>query len=84
MTRRQRSPQTSVRSLNYARAAEAAYGWIVERPITLGTLSALQAEIVRGTDSDGPEAGAMRQSQVFIGAKHRPDAEARFIPPPPG
>ena len=70
--------------MNYARAADAAYGWIAERPITLGMLSALQAEIVRGTDSDGPEAGAMRRSQVFIGAKHRPVAEARFIPPPPG
>jgi Fic family protein len=37
---------------NYARAAEAAYGWIAERPITLGMISDLQAEIVRGTDSD--------------------------------
>jgi len=70
--------------MNYARAADAAYGWIGERPITLGMLALLQAEIVRGTDSDGPEAGSIRQSQVFIGAKHRRVAEARFIPPPPG
>jgi Fic family protein len=70
--------------MSYARAADAAYGWIAERPITLGMLSALQAGIVRDTDGDGPEAGAIRQSQVFIGAKHRRVADARFIPPPPG
>jgi Fic family protein len=70
--------------MSYARAADAAYGWIAERPTTLGMLSALQAGIVRGTDGDGPEAGAIRQSQVFIGAKHRRVADARFIPPPPG
>lgn len=70
--------------VNYARAADAAYGWISERPITLGMLASLQAEIVRGTESDGPEAGSIRDSQVFIGAKHRRVSEARFIPPPPG
>lgn len=70
--------------MNYARAADAAYGWIGERPITLGMLASLQAEIVRGTESDGPEAGSIRESQVFIGAKHRRVSEARFIPPPPG
>lgn len=70
--------------MNYARAADSAYGWISERPISLGMLAALQAEIVRGTESDGAEAGAVRESQVFIGAKHRRVSEARFIPPPPG
>lgn len=70
--------------MNYARAADAAYAWIGDRPITLGMLGSLQAEIVRGTDSDGPEAGSIRQSQVFIGAKNRRVSEARFIPPPPG
>ena len=47
-------------------------------------MASLQAEIVRGTDSDGPEAGSIRERQVFIGAKHRRVSEARFIPPPPG
>jgi Fic family protein len=70
--------------INYARAADAAYGWIGERPITLGMLASLQAEIVKGTESDGPEAGSIRQSQVFIGARHRRVSEAWFIPPPPG
>lgn len=70
--------------MNHARAADAAYGWIGERPITLGMSASLQAEIVRGTGSDGPEAGSIRESQVFIGAKHRRVSEARFVPPPPG
>ena len=47
-------------------------------------IAALQAQIVRGTSSDGPDAGSIRETQVFIGAKHRRVAEARFIPPPPG
>ena len=69
---------------NYARAADAAYAWIAERPITLSMLCGLQAEIVKDTDSDGPEAGAVRTRQVFIGARDRRLSEARFIPPPPG
>lgn len=70
--------------MNYTRAADAAYAWVADRPITLGLLCSLQAEIVRGTPSDGPEAGSVRETQVFIGAKNRRVAEARFIPPPPG
>ncbi len=70
--------------LNYARAADAAYAWINDRPITLGMLCGLQAEIVKDTDSDGPEAGAIRTKQVFIGARDRRVSEARFIPQPPG
>jgi len=57
--------------MNYTRAADAAFDWIKERPITIPLLSNLQAEIVRGTDSD-------------VGTKNRPITEARFIPPPPG
>ncbi len=70
--------------MNYAQAADAAYSWIKERPVTLAMLAALQKEIVKGTESDGPEAGAIRERQVFIGAKDRRLREARFIPPPPG
>jgi Fic family protein len=70
--------------MNYVRAADMAYEWIAERPITIGFISDLQAEIVRDTDSDGPDAGNVRRTQVFIGAKHRRVTEARFVPPPPG
>lgn len=70
--------------MNYTRAADTAFAWIQDRPITLGMIADLQAQIVRGTSTDGPDAGALRTTQVFIGAKHRRVAEARFIPPPPG
>jgi Fic family protein len=70
--------------MNYTRAADAAYAWVAERPITLGLVRSLQAEIVHGTPSDGADAGKLRTTQVFIGAKNRRVAEARFIPPPPG
>jgi Fic family protein len=70
--------------MNYIRAADSAHAWVNERPITLSLITALHAEIVKGTSSDGPEAGSLREKQVFIGAKNRRVAEARFIPPPPG
>ena len=70
--------------MNYTRAADSAYAWIEDRPITSGMISALQAMIVRGTESDGADAGAVRTTQVFIGAKRRRVADARFVPPPPG
>ena len=70
--------------MNYSRAAESAYSWIADRPIKMHLLCELQSEIVRGTPSDGPEAGSVRTKQVFIGASHRRVTEARFVPPPPG
>lgn len=70
--------------MNYTRAADTAYAWVLERPITLNLLCGLQAEIVRGTASDGPEAGGVRSTQVFIGARNKRVGEARFVPPPPG
>lgn len=70
--------------INYTRAADSAFIWINERPIALSMIAALQAQIVRGTPADGPNAGSIRDTQVFIGAKHRRVDEARFIPPPPG
>lgn len=70
--------------LNYAVAAELGHSTVATQPISRGLMSSLQAVIVRGTDADGPEAGEVRSSQVFIGPKDRPITEARFVPPPPG
>ena len=70
--------------MNYTYAAEAGYAWVADRPITMHLLSSLQARIIKGTDSDGQEAGQIRTTQVFIGAKNRRISEARFVPPPPG
>jgi Fic family protein len=70
--------------VNYVRTAELAYSWIWESPLTKGLMSSLQGELLKGTESDGPQSGGVRTTQVFIGPRDRPITEARFIPPPPG
>jgi Fic family protein len=70
--------------MNYTRAADAGYAWVVDRPVTMTLLSSLQALIISGSEADGPEAGQIREKQVFIGAQSRRISEARFVPPPPG
>ncbi|MCW2962674.1 MAG: Fic family protein [Thermoleophilia bacterium] len=68
--------------LNYIRAAEDAFEWINERPITVGMLEGLQGTLTAGTATLDP--GQLRTRQVAIGAKGRPIHEARFVPQPPG
>lgn len=68
---------------NYVTAAERAYELIEQgHPITVRLLEDLQAELLRGTASDGSLAGSVRTTQVFIGVGNRRVASARFIPPP--
>ncbi|UGT59437.1 Fic family protein [Nocardia asteroides] len=70
---------------NYVRAAELAYQWVADgRPITVRLLEDLQAVLVRGTHSDGRDAGSVRTTQVFIGVGRGRVENARFVPPPPG
>ncbi len=79
------SPSAAVTEvLNYVRAAEQAFDWIVERPITKTLLCELQAMLVRGTDGDLPDAGGIRSRQVLIGPQGCSVGEARFVPPPAG
>lgn len=70
--------------INYVRAAEQAYDWVKERPITVGLLREVHAILVRGTRGDGPDAGRVRTIQVFIGLNTGAVEGARFVPPPPG
>lgn len=70
--------------LNYIVAAEQAFHWIEERPITVQLLANLQRTLVSGTPSELPDAGRIRDRQVFIGARNAPIDRARFVPPPPG
>ncbi|MBQ0991402.1 Fic family protein [Micromonospora sp. H61] len=70
--------------VNYVRAAEMAYEWIKERPITIGMLRQLQKVLVKGTRADTADAGDVRSIQVFIGLSAGRVTEARFVPPPPG
>lgn len=70
--------------VNYVRAAEMAYDWIQERPITIGMLRELQKVLVRGTRGDTSDAGNVRSIQVFIGLNTGRVEDSRFVPPPPG
>jgi Fic family protein len=70
--------------VNYVRAAEMAYEWIRERPITIGMLRELHKVLVRGTRGDTSDAGKVRSIQVFIGLNAGRVKDARFVPPPPG
>jgi Fic family protein len=76
-------PQVS-EVVSYVRAAEAAYEWIENRPITIGMLRELQKILVRGTRGDTSDAGNVRSIQVFIGLNVGRVEDARFVPPPPG
>ena len=69
---------------NYVTAAERAYELIEQgQPISIRMLEDLQRELLRGTASDGPHAGSVRTTQVFIGVGNRRVVSARFVPPPP-
>jgi len=68
---------------NYVTAAEEAYELIAKgHPISIRMLEDLQGELLRGTASDGPHAGGVRTTQVFIGVGNRRVDSARFVPPP--
>ena len=69
---------------NYVRAAELAFEWIRERPVTIGMLRELQRVLVKGTPGDTSDAGKVRSVQVFLGVNAGRVTDARFIPPPPG
>jgi Fic family protein len=70
--------------LNYVVAAEEAFSWIDERPLTTGLVASLQHILVQGTPGEYTDAGRIRDRQVFIGPRDAPIAEARFVPAPPG
>ena len=69
---------------NYVEAAELAFDWIRDKPITVGMLEQLQKILVRGTRGDSHDAGRIRTAQVFIGADGGRVDDARFVPSPPG
>ena len=54
------------------------------RPVSESLTRELQQLLVSGTKSDGPQAGDIRTTQVFIGANTRRIEDARFVPMPPG
>ena len=70
--------------LNYVVAAEEAFDWISERPLTTGFLGNVQRTLVHGTAGDHSDAGGVRDRQVLIGAHDAEIEEARFVPAPFG
>jgi Fic family protein len=70
--------------LNYVIAAEEAFSWIRERPLTTNLIENLQRLLVQGTPGEYSDAGRIRDRQVFIGPKNAPIEEARFVPAPFG
>lgn len=70
--------------LNYVVAAEEAFDWIAERPLTVPFVTGLQRTLVRGTPSEHEDAGRLRDRQVMIGPKGAPITAATFVPVPPG
>lgn len=70
--------------LNYVVAAEQAFTWIKDRPLTATLVTGLQHTLVQGTPSEHDDAGRLRDRQVVIGPKGSPIAAATFVPTPPG
>jgi Fic family protein len=70
--------------LNYVAAAEEAFDWVRERPLTRGMIESLQGILVLDTPSQRADAGRLREVQVFIGPRDTEIRDARFVPPPPG
>lgn len=70
--------------LNYVVAAQEAFEWVGERPLTAGFIANLQLRLVGGTPSQHRDAGRIRDRQVMIGPRNARIGEARFVPAPPG
>jgi Fic family protein len=70
--------------LNYVVAAEQAFSWVMERPLTAGLMEGVQQVLVHGTPSEFSDAGRIRDRHVFIGPKDAPIEQARFVPAPYG
>ncbi len=70
--------------LNYVFAAEHAFEWVTDRPLTGGFLGALQGFLVQGTGGEYSDAGGLRDRQVLIGPADTAIEEARFVPAPFG
>ncbi len=70
--------------LNYVAAAQLAFEWVEERPLTSGLMGELQRTLVQGTAGEHSDAGGLRDRHVFIGPPDAPISDARFVPAPHG
>ena len=70
--------------LNYVAAAQLAFEWVEDRPLTGGLMGELQWTLVQGTAGEHADAGGLRDRHVFIGPTEAPITDARFVPAPHG
>jgi Fic family protein len=70
--------------LNYVVAAEEAFAWVTDRPLTSSFMGNLQRILVHDTPGEQSDAGGLRDRQVLIGTRDAPIEDARFIPAPFG
>jgi len=75
------SPET-IEIRAYEQMAMNAFKMVAERPLSVGFLSDLQAQLFKEAATRPDDAGQPRTDQVWIGEKGRPIYEARFVPPP--
>jgi Fic family protein len=66
----------------YVDVAMTAFNAVGRRRLSIGFLSEMQARLFRDSDDQPQDIGRLRQGQVWIGERHRPIQEARFVPPP--
>lgn len=67
----------------YERVAMNAMEMIKDRPLGIGLLCELQAELFREAQKTSPSPGKIRDHVVWIGEEDRAIEEARFVPAPP-
>jgi Fic family protein len=70
--------------LNYVAAAQVAFEWVEDRPLSSALMGELQRTLVRGTAGEHTDAGGLRDRQVFIGPTDTAITDARFVPAPHG
>jgi Fic family protein len=75
------SPET--KEINaYVRVAMGAFEMIRQRQLSIGLLCELQNELFKDVEDKPDDVGRLRQGLVWVGPRHRPIQEARFVPPP--
>jgi Fic family protein len=68
--------------LNYVRAMERGLELLNTIPMSLRLVKELHAVLLEGVRGGQDHPGAFRSEQNYIGSRHAPISEARFVPPP--
>lgn len=68
--------------LNYVRAMERGLELLKTIPVSLRLVKDLHAVLLAGVRGGQDRPGAFRTEQNYIGSRHAPISDARFVPPP--